>query len=54
MEMVELYQELEKATAARWKPCFMFTIIFVHKIVVRIDDTFGYRIITVEPMVLLP
>jgi len=43
MEMVELYQELEKATGARWKsmfydgnPCFMLTIIFVHKIIVMI------------------
>jgi len=39
--MVELYQELEKATAVRWKSMFMFTIIFVYKIIVMIDDVFG-------------
>jgi len=32
---------LEKATAARWNPYFMFTIIFLHKITVMNDDTFG-------------
>jgi len=40
MEMVKLYQNLEKATVAR---CFIFTIIFVHKIIVMIDGAFEYN-----------
>jgi len=34
----------EKATPARLKSIFMFTIIFLHKIIVMIDDTFGHNI----------
>jgi len=39
MEMVELYQELEKATAARWK--FMFYVHYNFHALVIIDDAFG-------------
>jgi len=41
MEMVKLYQELEKQQQRDGNSCFMFTIIFVHKIIVIIDDAIG-------------
>jgi len=41
MEMAELYQELKTQQQRDGNPCFMFAIIFVHKIIVMIDDTLG-------------
>jgi len=34
-------KNLKKQQQQDENPCFMFTIIFVHKIIVMIDDTFG-------------
>jgi len=34
-------KNLKKQQQQDGNPCFMFTIIFVHKIIVMIDDTFG-------------
>ena len=36
-------KNLKKQQQRDGNPCFMFTKIFVHKITVMIDDTFGYN-----------
>jgi len=32
-----------KCNSSEMEPCFMFTIIFMYKIIVMIDDTFGCK-----------
>jgi len=35
-------KNLKKQQQQDGNPCFMFTIIFMHKIIMMIDDTFGH------------